>query len=234
MPKRDSSGEPSWPVRVVAPTSVKRSIGSGDGARAGARARDELDPEVLHRRIEALLDHRLQPVDLVDEQDVAAPERRQQARQVALALERRPRGHAHLGPHLARQQVRERRLAQAGRPGQQHVVQRVAALARRLHVDRQVVGDLPLPDELGEAARPQRRVLVAVRAAAPPPSGEHRALGRGRLALVLVLLRAPCRYPSAAPPAPRARFRRRAASRPSSRAAARSRPACSRAATSAP
>ena len=29
MPKRESNGEPSWPVRVVAPTSVKRSIGSG-------------------------------------------------------------------------------------------------------------------------------------------------------------------------------------------------------------
>ena len=84
--------------------------------------------------------------------------------QVALALQRRPRRHAHLGPHLARQQVRQRGLAQAGRPRQQHVVERVAALARRLDVDGQVVGDLPLADELGEAARPQRRVVVALAA----------------------------------------------------------------------
>ena len=71
MPKRESSGESSCPVRVVAPTSVKRSIGSGMARAPAPDAGDELDAEVLHRRVEALLDDRLQAVDLVDEEDVA-------------------------------------------------------------------------------------------------------------------------------------------------------------------
>ena len=73
--------------------------------------------------------------------------------QIALALERRARRDAHLGAHLVREQVGERRLAEPGRTREQHVVERVAALARRLDVDGQVVGDLLLAHELGEAAR---------------------------------------------------------------------------------
>ena len=87
-------------------------------------------------------------------------ERGQDAGQIALVLERRPRRDAHLGPHLVREQVGERGLAEAGRPGEQHVIERVAALARRLDVDRQVVGDLALADELGEGARAERGVVV--------------------------------------------------------------------------
>ena len=52
----------------------------GDGARARARAGHQLDAKVLHRRIQALLDDRLQAVDLVDEQHVAAAQRGQDAR----------------------------------------------------------------------------------------------------------------------------------------------------------
>ena len=53
------------------------------------------------------------------------------------------------------EQVRERGLAEPGRPRQQHVVERVAALARRLDVDRQVLGDLAL------ARRTRRRCAGA-------------------------------------------------------------------------
>jgi hypothetical protein len=74
MPKRESRGEVSWPVRVVAPTKVKRSIGHGDRGGPGAHPSHDLDLEVLHGRIEAFFNNRLQPMDLVDEQHVAAAE----------------------------------------------------------------------------------------------------------------------------------------------------------------
>ena len=71
MPKRSRSGVVSRPVRVVAPTSVNggRSIVS---VRAAAPwPNDDVEPEVLERRIEDLLGGPVEPVDLVDEQHVA-------------------------------------------------------------------------------------------------------------------------------------------------------------------
>ena len=70
------------------------------------------------------------------------------------------------GVHLARDDVRERRLAEARRPGQQDVVDRLAALLGRRQRDRELLAHDLLPDELVELARPQRAVglvLVAAR-----------------------------------------------------------------------
>ena len=63
-------------MRVVAPSSVNR--GSCIVMRLGVRALadEHVEPEVLHRRIEVLLDDRREAVDLVDEQRVALAERR--------------------------------------------------------------------------------------------------------------------------------------------------------------
>ena len=133
-----------------------------DGARARADAGDNLDAKILHRRVQALLDDRQQAVDLVDEQDVAFLQRRQDARQIAFALQRRPGRHAHLGSHFIRQQIRERRLPQTRRTRQKDMVERVAAAPGRLHVHRQVVDDFSLPDELVETPRAKRGVLVAI------------------------------------------------------------------------
>ena len=124
--------------------------GHRDGAGACAHAGHDLDLEVLHRRVEALLDNGLQPVDLVDEQDIAATERREDARQIALALQRRPGGHARLGAHLVRQQVRQGGLSQARRARQKHVVQGSAALLGCGHIDLQILDHLALPYELRE------------------------------------------------------------------------------------
>ena len=59
--------------------------------RVRAAVDDEVDLEVLHRRIEILFDHRAEAVDLVDEQHVAGFERGQDADQVLRLLERRAR-----------------------------------------------------------------------------------------------------------------------------------------------
>ena len=69
-PKREKSGAVSSPVRVVAPMSVNGCTGIWIDGRERAVAGHDVDAEVLHRRIEALLDDRVQPVDLVDEEDV--------------------------------------------------------------------------------------------------------------------------------------------------------------------
>ena len=72
MPKRERNGADNRPVRVVAPTSEKRgSLISGSISAFGPVADGDLEPEVLHRRIEVLLDDGLQAVDLVDEEDAA-------------------------------------------------------------------------------------------------------------------------------------------------------------------
>ena len=63
----------------------ERELGEVDAHRARGRALadDEIELEVLHRRIEDLLDRRVQPMDLVDEQHVAFLEVGQQRREVA-------------------------------------------------------------------------------------------------------------------------------------------------------
>ena len=92
MPKRSRSGVVSRPVRVVAPISVKRGQLDLDRARRRPLADDEVELVVLHGGIEDLLDRRVEPVDLVDEQDVAVLEVGQQRGEVAgLGDDRAPR-----------------------------------------------------------------------------------------------------------------------------------------------
>jgi hypothetical protein len=109
--------------------------GYRDGARADAHARDDLDAEILHGGIEALLDDGLQAVDLVDEEHVPAPERGEDASQVSLAFERRAGGHARHRAHLVRDHVGQGGFAQARRPGEQHVIERSRSLLGRGDVD---------------------------------------------------------------------------------------------------
>ena len=101
-------------------------------ARRRPLADDQVELEVLHRRIEHFLDRRLQAVDLVDEQDVAGLQVGQDRGEVAGALDHRPGGGAEADAQLARDDLRQRGLAQAGRAVQQHVVQRLAAGSRGL------------------------------------------------------------------------------------------------------
>ena len=54
---------------------------------------------------------------------------------------------------LAADDLRERGLAEPGRPGEQHVVERLAAAARRVERDPELLLDPLLADELGERAR---------------------------------------------------------------------------------
>ena len=60
--------------------------------------------------------------------------------------------------------VRERGLAEPGRPGEQHVVEWLAAPLGRLDEDLELVGDLLLVDELREPRGPKRAVELVLAA----------------------------------------------------------------------
>ena len=70
-------------------------------------------------------------MNFVDEEDLAGLEIRQDGSQVARLLEERARRAAERHPELVRDHVRQRGLAEARRAVQQHVIERLAALARR-------------------------------------------------------------------------------------------------------
>jgi hypothetical protein len=64
--------------------------------------------------------------------------------------------------HLARHDLRERRLAEARRAVEQRVVEGIAALLGRLDEDPEPLLDLVLADEVGPRLRPQRGVELGV------------------------------------------------------------------------
>ena len=98
-------------------------------ARRRALAHDDVDAEVLERRVEHLLGGAVEAVDLVDEEHVALLERGQDRRDV-LPLERRAGDGAEADAELLADDVGEARLAEPGRAGEQHVVERLAARER--------------------------------------------------------------------------------------------------------
>jgi hypothetical protein len=112
-----------------------------DRARRRALADHDVDLEIFHRRVQHFLDDRRQPVDLVDEQHVVRLQVGQQRGQVAGALDHRAGGLAQVDAHLGGDDMGQRGLAQAGRAEDQHVVERLLALARGLDVDLQLFAD---------------------------------------------------------------------------------------------
>jgi hypothetical protein len=133
--------------------------------RLGVRALGDahVHPEVLHRRVQELLEVGAQPVDFVDEEHVAAPQRGEQAHEIARTLEHRAARGADVHPHLAREEVRERRLAEAGRTEEEDVVEWLATLPGSVDGDLEVLLDGSLTHELREPRWAQgnfRRGLV--------------------------------------------------------------------------
>ena len=106
-----------------------------DARRRRALADDDVELEVLHRRVQDLLDRPRQAVDLVDEQHVALVELGEDRRQVAGPLERRARRDVQVHAHLGGDDARQRGLAQPGRAGEQQVIDGLATPARRLEND---------------------------------------------------------------------------------------------------
>ena len=131
-------------------------------ARRRPLADDDVEPEVLERRVEDLLDRAGEPVDLVDEEDVALLHRGEDRRDVALALERGAGDRADADAELLADDVGEARLAEPRRADEQDVVERLAAALRRLEGDRELLLDALLPDEVVQAARAERALELVL------------------------------------------------------------------------
>lgn len=144
-----------------------QKTGAGGGADQGERrqvefdrpgcralADHDVDLEILHRRIQHFLDHGREAMDLVDEQHIVRLQVGQQRRQVAGFLDHRARGHAQVHAQLVGDHMAQRCLAEAGRPEDQHVVQRLAAPLRRLDVDVQLFAHRLLAEILVQPLRP--------------------------------------------------------------------------------
>ena len=86
-----------------------------DRARRRALADHDVELVVLHRRIQHLLDHRREAMDLVDEQHIARLQIGEDRREIAGPLEHRARGLAQVDAELGGDDVRQRRLAEARR-----------------------------------------------------------------------------------------------------------------------
>ncbi len=135
-----------------------------DRARRRPLADHQIEHAVLHRGIEHLLDRGLQPVDLVDEEHVALLEIGQQRGEIARLGDHRPRGGAESHAKLARDDLRERRLAEPGWTEEQHMVHRLAARLGGADEHAQILARRLLADEIVERLGAQRGVDVFGRA----------------------------------------------------------------------
>ena len=170
MPKRSRSGVVSRPEAGRRADQRERRQADLDRARRRPLADDQVELKILQRRIEDLLDRRRQAVDLVDEEHVALFEIGEQRREIAGLGDDRAGGGAEIDAELARDDLRQRRLAEARRADEEHVVERLLAPARRLDEHLEVGAGLRLADELRQVLRAQRRIGRVVLAQA---AGDH-------------------------------------------------------------
>ena len=154
-PNRPRNGALTSPCRVVAPMAVNARHRQRMRARARTGPHQDVHPEILQRRVEHLLHVRHQPVNLVDEENLLHADVAQDPGQVELLLQHRPGGGREMHLQLFRDDRCQGRLAQPGRPVEQHVVHGLPAHARCFDRDRQVLLQLGLTGEVGQAARPK-------------------------------------------------------------------------------
>ena len=133
---------------------------NSDRPGRGPFADDEIEFEILHRRVQNFFHRRVEPVNFVDEQNIAGLQVGQNRREVASLGNYRPRGRPKADPELTRHDLRQRRLSETGRPVQQGMVQRLATLARRLDENGQILSYRLLPDEIVESLRSQGKVAM--------------------------------------------------------------------------
>ena len=104
-------------------------------------------------------------MDLVDEQHVALFEIGQQRREIAGLGDHRSRRRAKTDAEFARHDLRQSGLAEAGGADEQHMVERLIALAGGVDEDLQIGAGLRLADEFGQILRAQRGIADIIGAA---------------------------------------------------------------------
>src|SRR5262249_52387000 len=102
-------------------------------------------------------------MNFIDKEDVPLLKIGEERGKVARLSDHRPRGHLKIHTKLARHDLGKRRLSEARRSGEQHVIQRLAPPARGVDENLKIGACLRLPDEFSQALRAERklaRVLV--------------------------------------------------------------------------
>ncbi len=141
----------------------QREMGEVDlhGTRRRPGADDEVELEILHRRIEDLFDRRIEAMDFIDKQNVARLQIGELGGKVAGFGDDRPGRRTKIDAELARHDLRQRRLAEARRADEKHVIERALLRERAdLDEDLQIASRRLLTDEIGEDLRTQRRIDV--------------------------------------------------------------------------
>ena len=153
MPKRSRSGEVSRPARVVAPTSVNGGRSSLIERAAGP------SPIMMSSWKSSIAGYSTSSTTGLRRWISSTNSTSRGCRFVSSAA--RSPGRSSTGPgglpqvhaELVRDDVRERGLAEARRAEDQHVIERLAALARGLDEDLQLRLDRRLADVVGELLR---------------------------------------------------------------------------------
>ena len=127
----------------------------GAGPCRAAFANGEIQPAVLHRRVEQLLSHAIEAMNLVDEQEFPGLQIHQQADDVPGTFEGRSTGDPAAHPQLFGQHERHGGLTETGRAVQQDVIEGFIPAQRRLNRDAENLFQLGLPDVIRQTFGPK-------------------------------------------------------------------------------
>ena len=142
------------------PDQRERCEFDADGARARSFADNEVQLEILHRGIEDFLDGGRETMNLIDEKNIARLEIGEEGGEIACPGNDGARRRAEIDTEFARNDLRQRRLAETGRPGKQHMIERLGACPRGLDEDGEIFARPRLAGEIGKTLRPQRALQL--------------------------------------------------------------------------
>ena len=111
---------------------------------------------ILHRRVEIFFDGGLEPVNLIDKENISALQSRQDTGEISGPFDHRTAGGLDIDFHRIGKDVGDGRLSQSGWAAQQDMFEHVAALFRGLDHQFQPLADARLSLELAEKRRTQR------------------------------------------------------------------------------
>src|SRR3984957_15867938 len=121
--------------------------------RAGTLADDQVNAKILHRGVENFFEGRLQAMNFVEKEKIAQIKRSEDGGEITFFFEQRARADLDGRAHFVGENLRERGLAQSGRAIKQHMVERIAAIARGVHGNFQIFFHARLADEVFDLLR---------------------------------------------------------------------------------
>ena len=142
MPKRERSGDEMRPLRVVAPTRVKRGQFEPDGAGVRSLIDHDVDHEILHRGVKVFFHGALHAVDLIDEDDVTGLKAGEQSGEIAGLVDDWARCGFHMHAHRFAEDECQRGFTESRGAGEQHVVEGLFSLQGCFDREQESVADI--------------------------------------------------------------------------------------------